>query len=298
MSNLVSATGAAVSSGAVAVTAISALGSYRALRKTHRLVDTDEMIPLTITVPPALATRAIARALAEYVAKHSAAKGVLAVAGGKASKSTTLPKIDLVSVDLCRLPEASVSEFHAAVQILMAEAPQYLRSLEHHRSMWIESRRRRREAGASRTALKIAGMLAALAGPDQEAWTQEWPAHLADIERTWRRPIQIIYYTAGFAVAATKWRLSALLERPAAMAGRVVDALLGSDVFCGLAVVAAVTVATRLTEVHSGNAAAMVVAISSTAASLTAVNQARKMRGIKKKGKGEPPSEQSPSERT
>jgi hypothetical protein len=163
--------------------------------------------------------------------------------------------------------------------------------------MRIESGRRRSEAGASRAAMQVAGMLASLAGPDREAWAQEWPAHLAAIERSWRRPIQIVYYTAGFAVAAFKWRVSALLERPAAAVGRVVDALLGSDALCGFAVIAAVTTVTGLTEEHSGNAAAMVVAISSAAASLTAVNQARKMRGIEKtKGKGEPPSKRAPSE--
>lgn len=51
-------------------------------------------------------------------------------------------------------------------------------------------------------------------------------------------------------------------------------------------VVAAVSTATRLTDLHSGAGAAAVVFVTTTAGSLTAVNQARKLRGIRRKRKG------------
>lgn len=129
----------------------------------------------------------------------------------------------------------------------------------------------------------LARTLGSIAGPGREAWTQEWPAHLASIEQSWKRPFQVAYYTAGFACAAVKWRIESLLRGPATAVGRFVDWNLTSDARCGLTAVCAVSTATRLTEDHSGTGAAVVVLITTTAASLTAVNQARQMRGVKRK---------------
>lgn len=144
-------------------------------------------------------------------------------------------------------------------------------------SPWRQRRERR-----MRIAFGIAQCLAALAGPGQEAWLMEWPAHLAGIEPSWNRPVRIAWHTAGFARAAIMWRLSNALRRPVGFLGRAIDRFLRSDVLCTLAIVAAVAVTTRWSDQTAGAAAAAAVFIASTASALTAVNQARKFRGIKK----------------
>lgn len=144
-------------------------------------------------------------------------------------------------------------------------------------SPWRQRRERR-----MRIVFGIAQSLAALAGPGQEAWLMEWPAHLAGIEPSWHRPARIAWYTAGFARAAILWRLSHALRRPAGYLGRGVDGFLRSDALCTLLIVAAVALTTRWSDQAAGPAAAAAVFIASTASALTAVNQARKFRGIKK----------------
>lgn len=107
-------------------------------------------------------------------------------------------------------------------------------------SPWRQRRERR-----MRIAFALAESLAAVAGPGQEAWLMEWPAHLAGIEPSWNRSVRIAWHTAGFARAAITCRLSHALRRPAGCLGRAADRFLSSDALCTLAIVAAVAVATR-----------------------------------------------------
>jgi hypothetical protein len=152
-------------------------------------------------------------------------------------------------------------------------------------SPWRQRRERR-----MRIVFGIAQSLAALAGPGQEAWLIEWPAHLAGIEPSWNRPARIAWHTAGFARAAILWRLSHALRRPVGFLGRAVDGFLRSDALCTLAIVSAVAVTTRWSDQAAGPAAAATVFIASTASALTAVNQARKFRGIKKPRRTDKPA--------
>ena len=184
---------------------------------------------------------------------------------------------DHMTIELIREPGTSTGDWHAA----QVRARRLVMPDEDTLAALASILRARR----SRPTLVIAGFLGALAGPQQQAWVQEWPAHLAEVEHTWRRPFLILWYLSGFAAAAAKWRLGSLLRGPSATVGRVVDQCLASDAVCGIFATAVVVTVIRLTGEHASAGAAAGAGTAAFAAVLHGLNQARKLRGIKHKKK-------------